>query len=197
MGTKRIILAALVVLMILFAANSARAQKNKHVSSKEAVVENLQKKVQRLIDNEDISNLKMQYFNYCDCGWGPLGRPMDAEKLAMLFAEDGIWDLGASGKAVGRVQIVELMKKFYNAETGISLNFHLGGNPIIQVNGDKATGEWHGLFAFSSGPKLENATWMSGRYQDQFIRTPEGWKFKYLKLDLAFTSPVPQGFKPY
>ena len=52
--------------------------------------------LQRLVDIEAIRALKVRYARYADAGY-------DADGLASLFTEDGVWDSGALfGRCVGR-----------------------------------------------------------------------------------------------
>lgn len=148
----------------------------------------IEQRLQVLEDIQAIMEIKANYANYADCGWGdrPTNNP---DGLAGLFTEDGIWDCGQFAYAKGREQIREEFASY----TFLKVDFHHFGNPLIQVDGDTATGEWHGLFALVN----ENdgtQQWIGARYNNQFVRTAEGWKIKYLKLTTAFVSDNPAGF---
>jgi hypothetical protein len=41
----------------------------------------------------------------------------------------------------------------------------------------------------------ERSVFIGGIYNDQFVRTRDGWRFKLLKFTRAFTSENPQGWK--
>jgi hypothetical protein len=146
----------------------------------------IEQRLQVLEDTLEITHLKASYLSAADCGWQ---KPScDAEAVASLFIADGVWDCGSYGRAAGRDQIRAHFKSFDR----ITFDFHLVGNPVIKVSGDTATGEWHGFFPLTSGGE---SRWLGGVYNDQFVRTPEGWKFKKLTLTPAFASKNEQGFE--
>jgi SnoaL-like domain len=68
-------------------------------------------------------------------------------------------------------------------------------NPIIDVDGDHGRGEWK-LFQpctleTKDGPR---PMWLAAVYHDEYVRTPAGWKYKNLKVDVLFLSPHDQGW---
>jgi hypothetical protein len=150
---------------------------------------NIEQRLQILEDIQAITELKAKYANYADCGWGDrLSNNPDA--LAGLFVADGVWDCGPFGYAAGRRGILDTFASF----TFLKVDFHHFGNPLIKINGDTATGEWHGLFAIVNEQE-GTQQWVGARYNNEFVRTAEGWKFKYLKFTPAFISDSPSGFK--
>ena len=131
-----------------------------------------------LEDVQAISELKAVYCNAADGGWD---RPThDADAVASLFVEDAVWDAGEAGRGDGREGIRALFKSFQR----LPFAFHRVSNPIIKVDGDTATGEWHLLLAISFSEKEE--VWVGGIYNDEFVRTPQGWRFKSLQFTAAF-----------
>jgi hypothetical protein len=68
-------------------------------------------------------------------------------------------------------------------------------NPIIEVDGDTATGSWYlwqpMVYALPEG---DQAYWMSVRYDDRYRREPQGWRFEYVRITLKVLSPYDQGF---
>ena len=95
--------------------------------------EDLEARIQRLEDIESIRALKARYCMYCDDNY-------DVEGLASLFTEDAVWDGGIRGKAVGRDGIREF---FQHAPERLPFAVHMVMNPLIEVNGDEATGVWY------------------------------------------------------
>jgi uncharacterized protein (TIGR02246 family) len=147
----------------------------------------IEQRLQALEDVQAIAELKAAYCNAADGGWD---RPThDGAKVAALFTEDGVWDAGGTGVGRGRDGIRELFDKFKAAP----LAFHRISNPIIKVTGDTATGEWHVLVPITFTE--ERSVFIGGIYNDQFVRTRDGWRFKLLKFTRAFTSENPQGWK--
>ena len=86
-----------------------------------------------LEDIEAIKQLKARYADACD-------RNYDVDTLASLFAEDAIWDGGLFGVHNGREEIRAF---FQGVSSDITFAMHYMMNPIIDVDGDEATGEWY------------------------------------------------------
>jgi hypothetical protein len=147
----------------------------------------LEQRVQVLEDIQAITELKASYCNAADGGWD---RPShDADQVASLFVEDGVWDGGKIGRGAGREGIRALFTSFQR----FPFAFHRVTNPIIKVDGDTATGEWHVQVPITL--EENRAFWLGGIYHDEFVRTPGGWKFKVLKVTSAFVSKNEQGWK--
>ena len=145
----------------------------------------LARKVQLLLDVEAIKTLKHQYCAYCDDNYNPDG-------IAGLFVEDAVWDGGDFGRCEGRAAI---HKFFRGAPRMLSLAAHQVMNPIIAVDGDRATGEWKLLQPCTlEGKDGPRAMWLAANYHDEYIRTPSGWKFQSLKVTALFFTPHDAGW---
>src|ERR1700737_1179632 len=91
----------------------------------------LEKRMQLLEDIEAIKTLKYQYCHYCDANY-------DADAVAALYTEDAIWEGGGIGKFEGR----EAIRTFFKgASKSFKFAIHSVMNPIINVQGDRATGD--------------------------------------------------------
>jgi hypothetical protein len=148
-------------------------------------VNELARKIQMLEDLEAIKRLKQQYCAYCDDNYNPDG-------IAGLFTEDAVWDGGDFGRYVGRQAIRDF---FRGAPKLLSFAAHQVMNPIIDVDGDHGRGAWK-LFQpctleTKDGPR---PMWLAAVYHDEYVRTPAGWKYKNLKVDVLFFSPHDQGW---
>ena len=94
--------------------------------------EDLERRIQVLEDIEAIKKLKHSYCAYCDDQY-------DADALADLFVEDAVWDGRERGRNDGR----EAIRAFFrNAPNRLPFAIHMVLNPIIEVDGDRATGIW-------------------------------------------------------
>ena len=141
----------------------------------------VEQRLRALEDGQEIAKLKAAYCHYADGGWdGRLSH--DYDRVVSLFTPDGVWDGGQFGKSVGRTAIRELFKSF---QQKLPFAVHRVSNPVIEVNGDSGTGKWH-IVADLIRAEDNQAVWMAGDYSDEFVRTPEGWKFKSLKFTAAF-----------
>jgi hypothetical protein len=148
-----------------------------------ALSPDLEAMVRKLLDIEEIKQLKARYAAACDDDYAP-------DELAALFTEDAIWDGGFMGYAKGR----ETIRRFFvNASRAVGFAVHGIGNPIIEVDGDRATGRWY-LFQPMAMRGGDQAFWYCARYEDEYVRTVEGWKFQSVKLTPRAFSPYEAGF---
>ena len=143
----------------------------------------LERRIRRLEDLEAIRDLKYRYSTYCDDGY-------DAALLAPLFTEDAVWDGGVLGRFAGR----EAIRKFFEQCSKIvPFAIHQVTNPILGVDGDRATGRWYlwEPIVFASGNR---GLWMAARYDDRYRRERGGWLFESVTVDLRMLSPYEEGF---
>jgi len=152
------------------------------------VSKSIEERLRIIEDVQQIAELKAAYCNAADGGWD---RPThDGAKVAALFVEDGVFESGTSGGAsAGRAAI---RARFEGLRRDSPLAFHRITNPIIKVDGDTASGEWHLIANITlAGQHL----WIGGIYNDRFVRTSDGWRFKHLRFTRTFTSKNPEGWK--
>lgn len=144
---------------------------------------------ERLLALEDklaIERLKAAYCHAADGGWD---RPSyNVEAMAALFVDECMFDAGIIGSAQGRAELKVLFASFADRHFA----FHYVASPSITVSGDEATGRWH-LIALMID-REEGQLLLGGIYDDEFVRTPEGWRFKTSKLTIAFLNPRERGW---
>jgi hypothetical protein len=147
----------------------------------------LEERIQALEDAHEIANLKATYINWADGGWNGLAHD-PANRIPSLFTEDGIWDGGVYGSFHGRDEIRDF---FSGTRERLVFGYHRISVPKIEVDGDTATGEWHLVCTVSEGRTAKDqvlalddgtAVFFAGMYSDQFVRTPDGWKFNVLSF---------------
>ncbi len=155
----------------------------------ETVEEKLKRIEDRLNLSEDIAaikKLKALYSRHCDGGWNSRTRDYEAvyepDSIAGLFTEDGTWDAGQWGRAEGR----EAIRTLYRSFGVFRFTMHIVTNPVIEVNGDTATGDWHMMSVAKPTPDAPSF-FSVGIYNDVYVRTPEGWRFKSLRHTTAGT----------
>ena len=115
---------------------------------------NDQEKLQWLFDIENIKQLKHRYCAYCDEKYDPDG-------IISLFVEDGVWDGGLFGRYEGHAAIREF---FSGASNLISFANHYVSNPVIDVDGDSASGRWDLWQPMVSEPE-HRACWLMAKYK--------------------------------
>ena len=136
----------------------------------------LEERITRLEDIEAIKQLKARYCHICDDTHNP-------DSIAGVFAEDGIWESVDFGKAQGHKDIRELFSGFRKLFT---FSQHNITNPVITVDGDRATGIWYIM-----GPRTltENnkEIWMAARYDDDYVKIDGEWKYQHLRVDVRMS----------
>lgn len=137
----------------------------------------LEARITRLEDIEAIKQLKARYCEICDDDHNP-------ETVKTVFADDGIWESEDFGKATGHEEISKL---FANFRKMFNFSQHNIMNPIINVDGDRATGMWYiiGPWTLTEGNK---ETWMALRYDDEYVKINGEWKYSHLKVALRMTA---------
>jgi hypothetical protein len=139
--------------------------------------DDLQARIKRLEDIEAIKQLKARYMLTADqndqVGW------------SNTFAVDGVFDGGPFGRHAGRATLAKLQH--------LPFAVHMVMNPIIAVDGDRATGSWY-ILEPCTFPE-EGAIWGAARYEDEYVRENGEWKIKYSKLIPFFYTPYDQGWE--
>ena len=146
-------------------------------------MQTLEEKVQRLLDIEEIKQLKHRYAKYCDDNYNPDG-------IASLFTEDAVWDGQFLGHAEGREGIREFFKA---APETVAYALHSVANPIIEVDGDTAKGYWYLWQPMTIKPDNQ-ATWLIANYEDTYVRVDGKWMFQELLCKPEVFSPYEIGF---
>ncbi len=146
-------------------------------------IEELEQRLRLLEDIEEIKGLKARYAAACDNNYDP-------DTIAGLFVPDGVWDGGDLGRAEGR----EAIRAFFvKAPKAFPFAIHNVMNPIIEVSGDSARGQWYLLQPLTMA-KGNQAAWLAGRYEDEYVRTAEGWRFRRLRFTPIFLTPYEEGW---
>ncbi|HEV7988649.1 MAG TPA: nuclear transport factor 2 family protein [Candidatus Binataceae bacterium] len=146
-------------------------------------LEGIERRLTRMEDIEAIKQLKARYCEICDDDHNP-------ERIASVFAEDGIWEGAEFGTAKGHANIRKLFEGFRKL---IEFSQHNVMNPIIEVHGDRATGEWYfmGPFKFRAA---QQARWLALQYKDEYVKLNGQWKYKHLRVNLRLSVPYEEGW---
>jgi len=146
-------------------------------------LEDLERRLRVLEDIETIKKLKARYCAYCDNNY-------DADGIAALFTEDAVWDGGKFGRYEGR----EAIRTFFRGAPRIfPFAIHQVMNPIIEVEGEQAKGQWY-LFQPATLAEGNQAVWLAARYEEEYVKVESEWKFKRLKVFPSFLTPYDQGW---
>ena len=132
-------------------------------------LDELASRVQAIEDKDAVWRLLMEYRKHLDA--------RDFKAYSSLFTDDGMW-AGDLGKAVGPAEIEDLLVRTLEVyESDLTRTYHVVSNPVIDVDGDRATAYTN--WTFVTRDQNDMPVWqMLGHYIDEIVRTPDGWKFR-------------------
>lgn len=128
-------------------------------------------RLQVLADKQEITELLLEY-----------GRTLDSkdyESYGKLFARDGEWVGGGGAPPKGPKAIEERMRRTFGPDSGVkwTSDFHFFTNPVIKVDGDRATA-WSRWLFISPGPDGRPVPMYGGHYDDILVREDGVWRFQ-------------------
>ncbi len=145
-----------------------------------ARIATLEKSVQLLRDREAIRDLRFRYH-----------QAINSERLEQipgLFVEDGVLDFGYLGTAIGRAEIGKFFDRTGSPLTYVRQFIH---NHAIEISGDEAMG-----YAFLEAKTISSgeAHFVAARYDDEYVRHGNVWRFRKMSLEPYFTVPLSEGW---
>jgi uncharacterized protein (TIGR02246 family) len=122
-----------------------------------------------ITDSDAVKNLIGRFAQLTDDG--------DFESRAQLYADDGVFVGFDGSEHRGRAAIRELFEKLTPpTRTGK----HITGNASVTVDGDRASASTDYVFFRLAEDGI--AVLSTGRYQDEFVRGPDGWLFSSRRI---------------
>jgi len=131
--------------------------------------------LQHLSDIEEIKALKALYGLTID---SLVSRPDEAtaKSLERVFTADAVVDFGDTGRFVGTAEIADWF--------GVTLPnmaramFHSMHSPLVEIDGTRARGRWTvtARMIMRDAPADSAAGVQFGRYDDEYVRTDDGWR---------------------
>lgn len=117
-----------------------------------------------LADKMAIRELKHEYCYATD--------DLDVDRIVATFTEDGLLDVPIHDPITGHDGLADYFEWFARQE--YEVRAHNVFNPVVDVDGDTATGEWYYMVLYT----LPNGNFEMGHghYDDEFVRTDDGWK---------------------
>lgn len=150
-----------------------------------------EQRITRLEDIEAIKQLKAEYARKLD-------NQFDAEGLASLFVENGLWTIkGVGGEARGQDGI---KRHCSNLSQSISWAQHNIHSPIVSISADgcraNATFYLLCLLTMKTSPEAskEEAVVLSGKYADKFVKVDGKWLFEEVSGIIQQSAPWTQGW---
>jgi len=137
-------------------------------------------RLRRLEDLIEIQQLFVDYGHHLDRG--------DFAAYSELFAENGELLMGPVGHAKGRNEIEAMMARTFG--TGVGSLVHLITNPVINLDGDRATSDvmWTVVARGTDGQPVLS---MIGRHQDDLVREGGCWRFQRRRGLIEMPSSLP------
>lgn len=134
----------------------------------------IEQRLQVLEDIEAIRKLKARYCAGCDDDHNP-------QTLCTLFHEDGIWEATTSGRYEGVAAIGGFFTDL-RASGRIRNSAHHAINPIIEVDGDTATGHWRLIMLYTANVPGGGVQYLRiiGWYRETYRRKDGEWRFQSL-----------------
>jgi hypothetical protein len=151
--------------------------------------DDIETRVRRIEDDLTIRQVMARYCHFANRGWEGAGD--DHLEQAALFTEDAVWwPAGGGGPQEGRSSMLARLETIRSREFG-NFVIHHAFNPRIEIDGDRAVGDWHALIALTADDG--RSVWVSGVYHEDLVRTHEGWRIKALRFFPAFITPYEGG----
>ena len=105
---------------------------------------------------------------------------LDATRAASVYTNDGCIFI-AGTQIMGQSAIEEGMRKTFSAFALLQLIAHGG---LISVDGDRARARWSTI-ELTVRRESTDLSCIFGRYEDELVRLPEGWRFQKRSFTLA------------
>jgi hypothetical protein len=145
----------------------------------------LSAQAQASADYQAICNLQAAYGYYVDKGlW---------DKAADLFAEEGTLELAGRGVYVGRERVRAYLNHLPAYGRGVLYN-HMQLQPVVHVDSaaGSAKGRWRTFMQV--GALGAEARWGEATYENEYVRTPDGWRIALLHGYINYYVEYEQGW---
>lgn len=140
-------------------------------------------RIRLMEDKAEIRQLLLDYGRTLD--------KLDFQSYGALFARKGEW-AGGGAPAVGPAEIAARMNKTFGPASGAkwTTDHHIFSDPIIRVQGDRATA-WS-RWIFVSPSETDRPTPMyGGHYDDELVREDGHWRFQRRAVVSDLVAPKP------
>lgn len=142
----------------------------------------LEARLQILEDVKAIENLKARYCYLMDASHKDPGK---MKEVLRLFAKDAKVKFQNVGSGEGGVGVETFFTKRFLEY--FSFTMHMIHSPLIEINGNEATGRWY-LQTASTVRSTNQARWAAATYHDTFVKEDGVWKFKSIETRLFYST---------
>jgi len=142
-------------------------------------IEDLEKRIRVLEDAEQIKTMHREYLFFIS--------NLEMDKALDCFSENIVADIADYGIKKGKKDVSKFFHEVIRDNVFKSQDGHFTGQPVVSVEGDKATAHWMFYRFIPEGPRR----FVQGRYDCEYIRENGNWKFSLIKMK----RPWPAFFK--
>jgi hypothetical protein len=130
--------------------------------------------LQQISDRIEIEELLVRYSRALD--------QREFDTLETLFTPDATFDGGSLGCPTGAAEIRAMIE---GTLSGLDATQHLVGKSLIDLQGDEAEVRTYLISQHirESAPGPVKHYFLGGEYADRVVRTPDGWRIAYRRLD--------------
>ena len=139
--------------------------------------------LQYLIDQEEIRQLRHDFAWHLDTA--------EPDKLADLFTEDAVIEVGPWGRMEGQDAIRRGYRKMWLGTPRFNA-MHAVTNGRVEIDGDEAKGSWYLLDIAARTGANENPLKLLGIYHETYRREADGWRMSSLTLQFLWAEHTGQ-----
>lgn len=155
----------------------------------------LEARVRRLEDIEEIRRLKHYYYATCIDRKVCLNDDKAIAEMISRLADDVEIDFTYFPVIRGK----EMVAKFFKEHVPVSMQWcqHRVTNGVIDVNGDTAHGEWYFdcPAQFRRGASVRGSGFVAGRYIEDYVRVDGVWKWKRIVAQIDVLHKLKNAFE--
>lgn len=144
-------------------------------------IEALEARLRLLEDKEAIRALRDAYHGCINDG--------RFHEIADLFTDDGYVRLGYLAQYRGRAEIDAGFRSMGTRERFYIMQYIHSHR--ISVSGDEGTGS---SYLDARYGRFGVSYLVAGRYDDAYVRTPDGWRFREMTIEFDYTTPLGVGW---
>lgn len=147
-----------------------------------AAIPRTERRLAELEDSAAIKDLTARYADAINQGWG--GKSVVPEQILELFAHDGSFCHPGSPPIVGAAAIAAALPE---ATASVSFAMHAFLNPVMTIDGDRASGSWL-MWVASILDGEPGAGYLAADLG--YRRTAAGWRIQSVDIDFGMRLPV-------
>lgn len=129
-------------------------------------------------DRTAIEELKHEYCYRLDS--------TDIDGFVDLFTEDARFDIAGIAEGEGHDQLREFITGI--ADRDLETLAHMVANPVLDIDGDTASGKWYYVVMIESGDG--GVEWGQGRYDEEYRRVDGEWRISRITAARRHTVQV-------